>query len=88
MEIKLIDNYSLIVQEQGYDLIEKIERTKKKSNETYKSEKTLGYNMSLESAVNRVVKLKLKDYDVVLTLKEFLEEFKQIRDQINKLIEI
>ena len=41
----------------GFDLIRKVERTKKDTTDTYEGEDVLGYDMRLETIVSRIVEL-------------------------------
>jgi hypothetical protein len=98
MEIKISDKYRLVSQEVGFDVIEKVVRHKnkkgekginaEKTGETYESDNVLGYNMSLEGAIKKLIHLTLHTKKLKLTLSEFLEEYKKEKERIEELINV
>lgn len=55
-----------------------------KSNERYEM-KLIGYGMTFESCLKRIVSYKLENYDQVCTLQEYVDLYKQEVDSIMTL---
>jgi len=96
MEIKLTEKYSLVSQEHGYDLVEKVTRHKikegtrgknaEKTGETYEAVNTIAYNVTIEYAIEKVCHLNLHDKLKEVDLKQFIVELKKEREELSKLI--
>ena len=96
MKIKVTERFSLVSQEAGYDLIETVTRNKlkegekgfkgEKSGETYEATNTVAYNVSIEHAISRIIHLNLHDKKEEYTLKDFINEMREVREKISKLI--
>ena len=41
-----------------------------------------GYGLTLESAINRIIQVAITNKYDILTLKEYLEEYKRLKDEI------
>ena len=85
MEIKYKD-YFLVQDGNHFDLHKEIEKTKKDTGETYTSRKELGYGYSLLSAINRIVNEELASKNITVDLKEYLELFKQEKEELKLLL--
>ena len=71
-----------------FDLIEIVTRKKKDSEETYPAESVIGYDMTLENAINRIILEKMKSNEETVTFREFLDEYKKEKEEIEKLIKL
>lgn len=67
-----------------FDLQREITRTKRESTETYRALEDLGYGMSLPSCIEHIISIKLTEKEDIVTLKEFITEYKNERDLILK----
>ena len=89
MNIKIDERFQLNqTTANRFDLIEKVIRQKKDSEDTYEAENILGYDMQLESCINTIISEKLKDKKETVTLKQFLEEYKKEKEQLLKTIKL
>ena len=88
MEI-VIDNY-VLVPEQGsvnrFTLTEKVTRQKKDSDETYDGSNDLLYSVTLERCIEYIIHNKLIENTEQVTLKQFIEHYKQIKLEILKTL--
>jgi len=82
MEVKINAQYSLISDTFGFNLVEKVVTQSGKKIGT-PSDKIIGYSMSIEMAINKVIHLQNHSKDSVLTLNDFLKEW---RDENNALL--
>ena len=77
-----------------FDLVEVVKRQKKDkatgkpNGETYEAENNLGYDMRLESCIERIVINKLRENTKTVELKEFLEEYRKEKQEIEKLVKL
>ena len=78
-------NYILKQSGDRFDLYKTVIRTKKNSEETYQSEKDIGYGFTLENGVRRLIMEELANNNDVVTLKQFIEDYNKEREEINKL---
>lgn len=72
----------------GFDLIRKVVRTKKGSEETYEGESNLGYDMKLESCFNKIIMEEMKNDDRIVELKEFLEEYNKQKEDLLQTVKL
>lgn len=49
---------------------------------------TIGYAFTLENAINRIASIELSNKFEVLTLKEFLKEYSNIKDELKNYLNI
>jgi len=71
-----------------FDLVEKVVRSKKDSEETYEAENVLGYDMQIENCIKKIIAERLKDNKETVSLKQFLEEYKKEKEQLLKTIKL
>ncbi len=71
-----------------FDLLEKVEAVKKATKEKYDSEYVLAYGVRLDRAVELIIHDKLKRNKSVVTLNEFLREYKKERNKIFEIIDL
>lgn len=89
MNIKIDERFQLNQSSSNrFDLVEKVVRQKKDSEDTYEAENTLGYDMKIESCINTIISEKLKTKEETVTLKQFLEEYKKEKEQLLKTIKL
>lgn len=94
MNIKIDERFKLNQSTSDrFDLIEVVTRQKvgkdrKPTGETYQSENIMGYDMSLENCIQKIVAEKLKVNESTVSLKEFLEEYKKEKEQLIKQIKL
>ena len=85
--MKIIDSilepYQIHKDSMSYTLVEPTGNTDKKGNELFK---THGYYSKLENAISRVVKLLTESKKEVFSLKEYLDELKELNGSIEKTI--
>lgn len=72
----------------GFDLIKKVTRTKKESGEKYEAESVLGYDMKLEKAIETIISERMKDKEDTVELNEFLQAYKQEKEQLLSKIKL
>ena len=91
----IVDNYVLESHsEGGYDLLEKKianridKKTRKPTGETYEKEETLGYNMSLENCIKRIINLNLHRIDNNVDLRSFLELYRGEKSRVESLVQM
>lgn len=89
MNIKIDERFTLN-QSSGdrFDLVKSVERTSKKDGSTSEAEKVLGYDMKIKSCINMIIFERLNDKKETVTLKEFLQEFKQQKEELLKHIKL
>lgn len=92
MDIKY-KNYKLIQQAVGFDLIQLVESRKigdgtpqKPTGELYMKENLIGYNMQLESCINKIITLELLEYKELVELKDYIVKYREIAEEIKKAI--
>lgn len=93
MEIKILD-YKLVQSEHAperFDLVQTITRTKRKLNpddpdETYPADICDNYGMSLEHSIEKIIFFELQKHNNTLTLSQFLEEYKSLKNQILNIL--
>lgn len=89
MNIKIDERFQLNQSSPNrFDLVEKVVRQKKDSEDTYEAENILGYDMKIESCINTIISEKLKTKEETVTLKQFLEEYKKEKEQLLKTIKL
>ena len=72
-----------------FDLIRKTIRTKRESEETYETDDIVGHGYLLENAIENIIYLEIKKKNEILTLKEFLNEFRKEKELVlNELKEV
>ena len=72
-----------------FDLIRIGTSKKKDSDETYEIDIVVGYGYTLESAIQKMIYLELEKKNEVLTLKEYLKEFSEMKNKfVNDLNEV
>lgn len=78
-----------------FDLYETVTRSKteiseegkrKSLDETYEAENVLGYGMTLPAVINKIVHIEVLSNDVTLTLKEFVDQYKEALLKVEKAI--
>jgi hypothetical protein len=66
----------------GFDLCEQVESIDKNSGISSLREKTIGYNMSLDYCINKIIHLiQCRSHDVV-DLKGFIESYRSLKNEI------
>lgn len=72
-----------------FDLSRKGVSKKRDSEEIYEIEVNMGYAYTLESAIQKIIYLEIEKKNETLTLKEYLNEFRKMKDEIlNELKEV
>lgn len=71
-----------------FDLVQKVTRTKKDSEETYITNVDVGYDMRLESCINRIVLEQLKKKQETVSLQKFLTEYYKEKDELLNAIKL
>lgn len=74
-----------------FDIYEVIKRTKKKEKdsdpeETYDAEKDFGFGCTLENAIHKMISDRLANRKGVVTLQEYLIQYKSERSEILNII--
>lgn len=89
MKVIVNEKYQINTSEQGYDLVELVERTNKKTGEKTPSESFVGYyGGNLTALANKLIHLKIHENGAELSMKEFLIEYKKIRDDIQEQLKV
>ena len=96
MEVQLTGKYKAISDEYGWNLVESVTRNKvkkgekgvnaEKTGEVYEANNVIGYNMSFEGVLKKVIHLNLHNKKLPVTLKEFLEEYRKEKNTVEQLI--
>lgn len=90
MEIK-IENYRLIPNDISitkWDLYEDVIRENKKTKENYNGTKIIGYGMTLQRCIDIISQSKIIAKFDVLTLKEYVNEYRNMVIEIKNLLNI
>lgn len=82
--------------EQQFTLKEKITREKVKrekgkkvkTGEIFESEEIHGYFISLENAIMKVIKIKMSRKNKIISLREYLEEFRKERQSLMDFLQV
>jgi len=80
--------------EGGFNLSKKVKREKgnglgkKGTGEYYDDDAIIGYNMSLESCIRKIIHINHCSKDEVISLKEYIEMYRKEVNEIKKLIEL
>lgn len=69
-----------------FDLIRKVERTRKGTDETYPDYNELAFSMRLDSALQLIIGTILSEDNRTVTLKEYLQAYITERDKITNQI--
>lgn len=87
------EEFKIIPQEHGYDLIEVVKAKKigegtiqDPQGEEYEKDIELAYNIRLEYAIDRIIHLKLKKQNSIVDLTKFIEEYKREKAKISSLL--
>lgn len=86
MEIRY-KNYRIIPTEAApgnFDLQEIVTRKSKADNSEYEGFNDKGYGMKFDSCINKIIHIELMKKNEILTLQEFLREFKKESEQLNQ----
>jgi len=79
--------------EGGFNLSKRVKRNKvdddnKPTGETYDFDFVVGYNMSLQSCIKKIIHINHCSKDEVVTLKEYLELYRKEVKEIENLIKL
>jgi hypothetical protein len=72
----------------GFDLIRKVERTKKDTTETYEGEDVLGYDMKIETIISTIIAIEMKKNVKTVSLQEFLTEYKSQKNELMNYVKL
>jgi hypothetical protein len=72
----------------GFDLIRKVERTKKDTTETYEGEDVLGYDMKIETIISTIIAIEMKKKVKTVSLQEFLTEYKSQKQELMNYVKL
>ena len=72
----------------GFDLIRKVERTKKDTTETYEGEDVLGYDMKIETIISTIIAIEMKKSVKTVSLQEFLTEYKSQKQELMNYVKL
>jgi hypothetical protein len=72
----------------GFDLIRKVERTKKDTTETYEGEDVLGYDMKIETIISTIIAIEMKKNVKTVSLQEFLTEYKSQKQELMNYVKL
>lgn len=72
----------------GFDLIRKVERTKKDTTETYEGEDVLGYDMKIETIMSTIIAIEMKKNVKTVSLQEFLTEYKSQKNELMNYVKL
>lgn len=90
MEI-IYEKFKLVPTQSGtrFDVLEKVSRKKKDTNEDYEDWKTHGYDVSFENALHTIamILVKSKKNNKQITPEEYIKAYKQEKNQILKSLE-
>ncbi len=74
--IKLVSEY------ERFDLFKKVMRVNKSTQEEYESTKDLGYAMTMQACVERIIHEELRKEEEVIQLEEFLKNYIKERNEL------
>lgn len=72
----------------GFDLVRKVERTKKDTTETYEGEDVLGYDMKIETIISTIIAIEMKKNVKTVSLQEFLTEYKSQKQELMNYVKL
>ena len=87
MEIK-IRNYIIrpcMAAPTRYDLLKNVTRTNKSTDIDYEGTTDIGYGMTLENCIGDIIFLEVNLKNNTCDLKEYLAEYRKVKDEIAKL---
>jgi len=87
MEIK-IRNYIIrpcMAAPMRYDLLKNVTRTNKSTDIDYEGTTDIGYGMTLENCIGDIIFLEVNLKNNTCDLKEYLAEYRKVKDEIAKL---
>jgi len=95
MKIKLTEKYSLQSQEDGFDLI-RVSTAKHVGDGTfhnptgdeYQKEETIAYNISLPTAINKIIHFITHEKEDEMDLKDYIAEYKKVKESIESIFKI
>lgn len=82
---KAIKPYEIHINNNSYNVEEFTGNTDKKGNEITKNH---GYFTSIQSAVEKIVKLKVNSNDDIVSLNEFLGRYKSLKESISQTLSL
>lgn len=88
-----IGNFKLVSNEDAFDLIQtrtvnkKDKETRELTGETGEREVTIGYNMRLETCIDKIIKLNLSDQNIKIDLSTYVNMYKEERDRVMNILE-
>ena len=88
-----IGEFKLVPQHSGWDLIEEVKANKigegtmqNPTGEEYSKEIELGYNMQLETCIQKIIHFRLRRNESLVGLSDFLMSYKEEKDKINSIL--
>lgn len=61
---------------------------KKQIGEVYTSEKTIGYSMTLDRAMEKIIMIKLHERKETTDLRGFIREFKRLKEELENALNL
>jgi len=87
MKIKFLE-YTMEPEDVRFNLYKSIKRINEKTQQQYDDELNIGYGMTFEHCVDRIAKDILADRGEVLTLRQYISEYRKIKDEILEVANI
>jgi len=91
MNIKINDTYTLVSDDGRFTVTKEVVRekmdfkTRVKTGEVHTVTEELAYGLKLEHAIEYVIRVTLEDRPGVVTLKEYLQQYKSLLTEIKTL---
>jgi len=86
---KLLEPYTISSDKQGgFVILEEVVRNNRKTGVIAAAQKPVGYTVSIKSAVQLIVRKKLANKEAVYTLKQFINEYKTLEQEISETLSI
>lgn len=86
MRITINERFFLETEETNYSLYENKIVQKEGKTKGQVKEKALAYNIPVETAINKIAHVLSHEKETVVTLKEFLKEYKEEKEKFEKLL--
>jgi hypothetical protein len=65
-----------------FDLNKKVQRTKKKTGETYTDIEVVGYGMQFETCIKRIINMELNKKKSTVSLGEYIAAYRDVSDSV------
>ena len=74
--------YTIEPENRAYNLFKDVTSIRKKTKEKYISQINLGWSMTFEVCLEKIIADSLADKDETFTIRQYIDEFKEMKDKL------